>query len=90
MIIDILFLVAGAFVTSIAFLFSALNFVFPPEAIAALTWAVSQLAYLQALFPVDTLLDVSFAYLAFLLLFYTFRIILFAFALLPVIGRKGH
>jgi len=59
MIVDVLFLVAGALLTGVSFLLSLLNYVVPDQAEEAIGWAFSQLAYLQAFFPINTLLKLN-------------------------------
>jgi hypothetical protein len=89
MIVDILIIIVGSVLFLIRGLFAVFTYVIPTAATDSITWAFSQLAYVQALFPVDTLLEVLTAFLAFILLYFSFRLVLFIYAITPFIGKKG-
>jgi hypothetical protein len=89
MIIDLLFFLLGAILNGIAALFSLLTFVIPQDALAAIANAFSYLAYLQAFFPIDTFLTVASSFFGFLLVWYSWRLIMFVYSLVPGIGKEG-
>lgn len=84
MLVDILLLVAGFVLNFISFLFGLITFVIPVEALASISQAFSYIAYVQAFFPIDTLVTVLTSYLSFLLLWYGWKLIMWVYSILPI------
>lgn len=90
MITDILLTLVSALINIIGFLFGLISFVVPQAALDAITNAFSYLAYLQAFFPIDTLLSVAASYVAFIGLWYAWEMILWVYSIFPWIGKHAR
>lgn len=87
MITSIFFYVFAWILNRFAYLFSLLNFALPDSVSTSLNYMLGYFGYLKGVFPVDTLFTVAGIGLTFLLLLYTVKLLLWAYSLIPFIGR---
>lgn len=90
MILDaIIILVTG--ILGIIYLFmSAITYTIPPEINAAFNEFFGYFGFIEGIFPVDTFLNALFTYLTASLLIYGWKIMLWAYSLIPIFGRTGN
>ena len=87
MITDLFFFIISGLIGAISLLLSVLNYVVPTGIQNAIAYAFGTLSYVSAFFPVDTLMQALIAYLGFIELYFVYRLIMFVYTHLPMIGR---
>lgn len=88
MILTAIILFGSLMLSLIAQLFSLLNFVIPSQIADSVIYFISFLAYVKPIFPIDTLMQSVGVVLSFYALIYVLKIILWAYAMLPWVGKE--
>lgn len=88
MIFDALILIGNVVVVSLAKLLSLIVIQLPVKFISSITYFVSHLLYARGFFPINELFQAMGVYLIFLGGYYTFKLLRWAFALSPWIGKS--
>jgi len=87
MIFNILFFLAGALLHSIVLVLTPLTQAIPSQIQTSISSIFGYLNYFRGWFPVNTLMQVVSVYLGVLVLVYTWRLVLYVFALTPWFGK---
>lgn len=88
MIGDLIVLIGSLILNLIANFLSLIQYTIPPQIITSISALASLLNYFNGIFPIDTLfLCISFL-ITFYIFWYTIKVFLFAFSLIPWIGSK--
>lgn len=102
MITDILVLIIGGFVQLVVFLFSAITFFIPTQFATAISEFVGHLRYAQGIMPIvpdpsmtglasnTGIMTILGWALGFIAAWYTLKLVLFTFSIIPWLGRHIH
>lgn len=78
----------GILLRFIAFLFGFITAVLPGSLVDGIVTLFSYVGYFRGVFPVDQLIAAFSFFTSFVILLYSVRIILFVYALIPIIGKE--
>lgn len=90
MIGDFIFLVASLLLGILSVLFGAISYVLPVGFFSAIVYFLGHFLYLKGWFDVDTFFQVVGVWFVGITAIYLFKIILWAYSLIPWIGRRAH
>lgn len=89
MITDIFLFVIGGIIYALSSILGAITWTIPSQIADAISWAFSQLHYLDIFFPVDTLMQAIGFYITFLALYYGIKITMWTYHLIRHGGSAG-
>ena len=92
MITDVILLFFGLIFAMLGSLLSLISYTLPSQITTAITYFLAYFSYLQGFFPVsDFFIAIGFL-ISFWTLWYGYKVILFGYAMLPMIGkgRQSH
>lgn len=88
MFVDLILYIIGSFVGLVSGAFGLISFVVPAGIQNSILFVFEQLEYIDVFIPLNTLMQVLGSFIAFLTAWYSVKIILWIYALVPWFGKN--